>query len=146
MAFRFLSSREITNYCRPRCSWLKLHFLPFFNWIFYPKQRWWVVWSLKQEKPQRQRRSSTHDVTESSSTFTRNEHFNIWFNVEPLMESSLNTNASKSWKRSYAQFTLTLMVMLILHCTSTCNREFEDVEIADIHNKMCSSQRVSEPK
>ena len=60
--------------------------------------------NLKQEKPQRQRRRSTHDVTESSSTFTRNEHFNIWFNVEPLMESSLNTlklqKAEKGHKHS----------------------------------------------
>ena len=29
--------------------------LRFFNWIFYPKQRWRMVWNSKQEKPQRQR-------------------------------------------------------------------------------------------
>ena len=67
----FSSLREITNYWRPRCSWLRLlssiHELNFFSW---DKDEEWF-WNLKREKPQRQRRRSTHDVTENISTFSR---------------------------------------------------------------------------
>ena len=62
---------EITNFWPPHCSWFKVTFLNLFNWILYPKHRWWMVWNLKQEKPQRQCRCSTHDVTESPKPFQR---------------------------------------------------------------------------
>ena len=59
----------ITNYWHSRCSWLRLLSSIFSIELFYPKQRWRMVENLKQEK--RQRRRSTHDVTESTSTFSR---------------------------------------------------------------------------
>ena len=42
--------------------------------FFYPKQEI-MVRNLKQEKPQRQRRRSTHDITESIPTFARRRNY-----------------------------------------------------------------------
>ena len=48
-----------------------------------------MIWNFKQEKPQRQRRRSTHDVTESISTFVRRRKLQrcqtpwVRFNIEP---------------------------------------------------------------
>ena len=65
-----------------------------FNWIFYSKQRWRMVWNLKQEKPQRQRHRSTHDVTESISTFSRRRNF-VKISVKPR---GLGLTFSHWWK------------------------------------------------
>ena len=59
----FSSLWVITN---PRCPWLRLLQLRFFNWIFYRKQRWWMVRNLIKLQEKLQRRTfqrSQDDVT-----------------------------------------------------------------------------------
>ena len=74
----FSSLWVITN---PRCPWLRLLQLRFFNWIFYPKQRWWMVRNLIKLQEKLQRRTfqlrSQDDVANCKDVKPRR------FNVEP---------------------------------------------------------------
>ena len=148
MAFRYLSSREITNYWRPTLFLVKITLSQsIFRLNFWSVTKMTNGYFEIQNKRNRNDnvRRSTHDVTENISTFaTKDDHFKCWFNVELLMESFLNiSKLQKARKRSYTQFIsktkpkmvilrsrclCSLMVMLILH-TSTCNRELKDFKL-----------------
>ena len=84
-----------------------------------------MVWNLKQEKPQRQRRRSTHDVTESISTFTRRCKLywrcqTSWarFNIGPMMASFLGyLETSKRFIHTAHSNTIVTMSPLFLSKT-----------------------------